>query len=482
MRLINRTSVLFLSLGIAALFVAVIYGHSTYSAFAFGFASFVVGISFAFGAREFDIFEPRFFVGFSFSIFYGIGSVGPILAAQKGLGVPAFYLVEPFVPMAAMLAYLCFGGIILGYELAFKKPQSRLRFLFSWKERNTSALLLTFVVVGLCAVALKFVSGILYQSNTELATPIVYRTIGLLQSFGLAAIVLLTIKSSMANGLTWRPLAIGFFLIFLLVSVVSGSKASIFLTVSYAAIGWNYCRGLISRAGARRTVIVSITLLLSFVPVNNFYRAKTADFSEISISGSLDAFGSAFSAIATEEEGVIYSQILGYAAGRFSNTIVVAHILQAQDNGLELAMGSTYGLILWAPIPRFIWPDKPHISIGNFFYRNIMGGSSDGTTSVGITLIGEMVYNFGIYVAPFFAILIGILFAKIYISFRRAIYTSPLIAPAIYAICWRGLIVGTLESNFAGAINGLFVDFILVAAIFLLLGIKPIRKRNNQPA
>ncbi len=69
---------------------------------------------------------------------------------------------------------------------------------------------------------------------------------------------------------------------------------------------------------------------------------------------------------------------------------------EVQRNGYQ--MGETMRYATYAFIPRLLWPDKPAVTRGAWFYAYV-GGShreSEATTSLGITAPGELYWNFGV--------------------------------------------------------------------------------------
>ena len=81
-----------------------------------------------------------------------------------------------------------------------------------------------------------------------------------------------------------------------------------------------------------------------------------------------------------------------------------------QLDGHKLGEGTEY--VLFAFIPRLLWPDKPIISKGSEFTLNITG-DVNSITSTGMSAPGELYWQFG-YVAVFFGMFIlGLIYAII---------------------------------------------------------------------
>ena len=71
-----------------------------------------------------------------------------------------------------------------------------------------------------------------------------------------------------------------------------------------------------------------------------------------------------------------------------------------------LLLGETMKYAAYAFIPRLIWPDKPTVTRGAWFSTQLglFDTEADATTSIGMTAVGELYWNFGV-----FGVLIGML-------------------------------------------------------------------------
>jgi hypothetical protein len=82
---------------------------------------------------------------------------------------------------------------------------------------------------------------------------------------------------------------------------------------------------------------------------------------------------------------------------RLYEPVVVSYIYE-QVEQYGYAEGATMAYAAYAFIPRLFWPDKPGVTQGGWFaYYALFGVSSErSNTSLGITAIGELFWNFGI--------------------------------------------------------------------------------------
>jgi hypothetical protein len=63
-----------------------------------------------------------------------------------------------------------------------------------------------------------------------------------------------------------------------------------------------------------------------------------------------------------------------------------------------LLLGETMKYAGYAFIPRLIWPDKPSVTRGAWFSTRLglFQTEADATTSIGMTAVGELYWNFGL--------------------------------------------------------------------------------------
>jgi hypothetical protein len=68
---------------------------------------------------------------------------------------------------------------------------------------------------------------------------------------------------------------------------------------------------------------------------------------------------------------------------------------EVRESGLLL--GETMQYASYAFIPRLIWPDKPSVTRGAWFSTRLglFDSEADATTSIGMTAVGELYWNFG---------------------------------------------------------------------------------------
>ena len=94
--------------------------------------------------------------------------------------------------------------------------------------------------------------------------------------------------------------------------------------------------------------------------------------------------------------GTFFDQVGDFLGRQFDPSAVAFVVHDVDRNGYQ--RGETMRYATYAFIPRFLWPDKPVLSRGAWFYAYV-GGSpreSEATSSLGITAVGELYWNFGL--------------------------------------------------------------------------------------
>ncbi len=444
--------------------------------FVWSISIIILGAYFAFSGKNFDLFEPRFFVGISFVIFYGFGTLFPFFTT---LNIDATVLeVLPFFLDASIVSFFCLFGFAIGYELYLSLFYNRINSRLIWKsdERKINMVFYVFVCFGLIGIFFNISGGKFYQTNTELENANYYRIMGLLNIMTSMATVLAIVRANITREYKWRFFSLVLVAISILQALISGSKGALFLQFIYIGIAFNYSRKRFSKKIVVFFMALFAILQYVYVPFNVLYRELTVGALNPSISSSLGLYNQVFDDIQSGSFDSFNNLSLSYIAGRYSNTALIARIIQAQDRGMEYKFGGTYALIFTLPIPRLIWPDKPEIALGNQLYKDMYGGS--GVTSVGMSMVGEILYNFGPYLSPFVSLLAGFFLSYIYFKFRPNALCNIVITTIFYSTIWLALVFGTLAGNFAATFNGLVQDLLVIFVILNILGVKPALSRS----
>lgn len=216
-------------------------------------------------------------------------------------------------------------------------------------------------------------------------------------------------EGRLVNIRSWRVLSFFLITVSILYWIPTGRKFLIVQALVVPFVIWYATFRTMPRM--RYTVTVAVLLAVMFPIIHNYRitqqlllgsTAMSLGFEEVIeiIELSVDHFGE------LEEVGA-----QGRAFGRLSELEVVAGAIRVVEEGLTpLRMGTNYLDAFVNLVPRFAWPDKPHVFYGNEFGQLIgMMAEGDFSTSIASTLIGEGYLNFGM-----FGVLVAALIAFIY--------------------------------------------------------------------
>jgi hypothetical protein len=104
---------------------------------------------------------------------------------------------------------------------------------------------------------------------------------------------------------------------------------------------------------------------------------------------------------------------------RVSHFLVFAHVVEKTPEIIPYWRGETYRTLLWTPIPRVVYPNKPTKSLGqDFGHRYDILQPDDFSTALNLPQLVEMYVNFGSFGVIIGMYLIGIIYRIIYEIFK----------------------------------------------------------------
>jgi len=151
-----------------------------------------------------------------------------------------------------------------------------------------------------------------------------------------------------------------------------------------------------------RVIAVVACLYLVVQPVKHTFRdqvwAPARSGANAGVSARVDAWESAFSVYFTDQPQSRSEDDSSSAMTRLSELGAVMHVFEMVPGRIDYLGGSGFLPILYAPIPRFLWPDKPTTRdtvsrYGITFGRQTEEGAT--TTSINFPLLVEGYWNFG---------------------------------------------------------------------------------------
>jgi hypothetical protein len=215
-----------------------------------------------------------------------------------------------------------------------------------------------------------------------------------LQSAPMAALIIFGLLGRryfrLSQGVFTVIFAAGTALLFF-VNLRSSSKA--FLMFSFLPLLWM----LLARRDMRRwlpAAIVPLALLyfLIIAPTVNRARGETLARGETKSGHLLTAFSNIDLSTVSPTDTENIGKQLELFLGRQFDPIAAAYLVGKVER-LGYQMGATMQYAAYAFIPRVLWPEKPSVSKGDWFNKYV--GAAPGT-SLGITAVGELYWNFGV--------------------------------------------------------------------------------------
>jgi hypothetical protein len=138
---------------------------------------------------------------------------------------------------------------------------------------------------------------------------------------------------------------------------------------------------------------------------------------------------------------------------------------EVRRNGYQ--MGETMRYASYAFIPRLLWPDKPALTRGAWFYAYVGGSAreSEATSSLGITATGELFWNFGVG-----GVLVGMCAIGCgYATLWRIAGSNPLTQPLHMLLYVLITIIGMIDMPEAVTVFGAICsELLLFGTLFLL--------------
>jgi hypothetical protein len=446
-------------------------------------ALIVCALMFAFFSDEkFDIFSPAFFWGINFALFYGVAAILPfVMPPEHGSYDNVFTLGRSYYPMAAIASLFSTLFFFAGYQNKWAMHKGRHVTWFFGRaapEKNARVFWAILMAMGVSAFLILIAGGGFNQVTTEVKSPIFYSAAGYLQSA-----LFISVPFSVAHALQkrsqrfWKIAAIISVGTTLFFGLPSGSKTLALLSLIFVGFSWNYIRHRYTRQQALSTVLLVLGLLLILTPFNSVYRSLLLDNpnqAEQGLASNFTLMKDAVIELGKRDPVELVDLAVGYTSQRLSNIAIVAIILRRQQSDMELALGDTYARLIYAFIPRFLMPEKPPLTFGRETAVKLKLTDSDGrvlgvemsNTSVGLTFIGEPIYNFSIYIAPIFMMMLGMFYRWLYEAIGAQLPNSGALAVSLACFVWYSLVFTAHETEltplFAGVLKfGVFLWLLL---------------------
>jgi len=150
-----------------------------------------------------------------------------------------------------------------------------------------------------------------------------------------------------------------------------------------------------------------------------------------------------------------------------------AHIINSTPEKIPFQRGATFLALIYAPIPRVLWPEKPAVSIGKDISHEVYGYSQKNLAGIPPGMPAELYLNFGYPGILIGFFLTGILLKKLYNAFE---FNGPINKNRI--VLYVVIVVSITVTLFGSSINQAILA-ILQAYIPLYLALKYITKTQH---
>lgn len=209
-------------------------------------------------------------------------------------------------------------------------------------------------------------------------------------------------------------------------------------------------------------IIGGLLFVLIYFPISYFYRISVeTSFYTHRIMNPLENI---LLAISNFREILLDSEYIKigfeYVLKRIGSTVEpFLQVIYLTPHSIDYKYGVTYLLTMVSFIPRFLWKDKPTITIGNEFGKEYgLISPFDDFTHISIGVPGEAYMNFGFLGIIFVGIILGFVYAITYKNlFRSGIYDSSVVIYFLFLYTFTWGINGAFASAVSGFIKYLFI-------------------------
>jgi len=326
--------------------------------------------------------------------------------ANTGVGANSALTSDAVVILGALAAL---GGYFLVSALRGGRPSTFLN--HEWRYP-------TILRAGVITWAIGFAEMISYDLNVSplhipthiMGLPLgVASNIRLLSPLGAMMLIHLAARSYRSR-LVWPLLLIVIAAEFLF-GFIGNSKEISFRIPVLLLVGLYYLGGRISKKLFIVMVIVGVPYLLFF----NAYRMITMEHEYKTPAEALAAFSKNIETVKRQTEGQtgVVSSSLANFTERVDGKVYVDIIVAGMASGrVQHLGGETIAWFFESFIPRFLWAEKPDISIGQVFNHEFHLSESR-FTFVPTTELGELYWNFGMPGAIVGMLIIGLIFGQL---------------------------------------------------------------------
>jgi hypothetical protein len=178
-------------------------------------------------------------------------------------------------------------------------------------------------------------------------------------------------------------------------NLASGSKA--YIMFSFLPIFWLFIKNKRLRMWTPALALILGVFYLGLVaPVVQTSRLRPLEEGQNAREHLIDTFETWNREKPQElDQSFLADQLDQFVSRQFDAVPVGYMVGEVRESGLLL--GETMQYASYAFIPRLLWPDKPTVTRGTWFSTRLglFESEAEATTSIGMTAVGELYWNFG---------------------------------------------------------------------------------------
>lgn len=279
----------------------------------------------------------------------------------------------------------------------------------------------------------------------------------ILNDFGmLAALVVLAYYAFSSKRLTPMRVALvgALFVNGTLLSLWASSRKSVLFPATSALVIWL----LAGRAVKIRTLlIVALSGLLIFQAMSFARKARDESFGDVV-------------AVAVDLRHSLDPIVVNRG---FLSLTTSAHVIDAIPDRLEYAYGETLAVPLLAPVPRFLWKDKPVVNAGPRVGALVFNQENGAGNPPG--MIAELYWNFSFIGVVLGGLGIGFLSRRLYETMRP--YAGRRNMAVLYAVAVLPLPYTILTGEITKSVTAMVIDMVQVVIVLALISSARGRRR-----
>jgi len=332
-----------------------------------------------FRTKHFDIFEIIYFGVLYFFVLFGLRALFIVRYGSPFMNISPGATDIYYINLALFYSTLGLIFLLLGYYFPIRWPKRTVFLPKEWSSKRVSLLVypLFFVGWGFRFLVINKMGGI---RNYLTISRSILLTSGMMGNYYYSLLGNLTFMAISVAFIYWlkekkfKYFLLGTLPLEIIYAFTTGSKGSFFGRFFTLLITYHY---LIKRINLRKIAVLGVVILL-FFPIFNLYRFKELQLPRLT------------------SEVVTFNRLFFNFMDRFHGIEALALAIKDTPGVMDFQFGKSFCLILVAPIPRDLWPDKPIISFGKVFAEKYMGYVYGGTGTAAATGSAELYINFHI--------------------------------------------------------------------------------------